>query len=159
MAPPNFLPNGFLPGDGQRQVHPLQRHPVNQALPVFPLPPGHGVTEGAVIQEETLRDQRPSHNRLLYKGLGRWKHHRRIGIPGNRGGAVFAQVAVQAHRHGAGAAAFDDQRCPFGVEAVAFCAVLDFLELNLVCGSNAPGKFLGRPLRGAAASGEECEEK
>ena len=52
---PHIIPHGLLPSDGQRQVHAVERHPVDEMLPLFPAPEGHRVAPRAVIQEETLR--------------------------------------------------------------------------------------------------------
>lgn len=51
---PDFMPHGFLSGNCQRHIYTIKGHPVNKALPFFPLPPRHRVTIRAVIQEKRV---------------------------------------------------------------------------------------------------------
>ena len=43
-------PHTFLAHDGQRQVHPVQGHPVNLLFPALPVPESHRIRERAVIE-------------------------------------------------------------------------------------------------------------
>ena len=43
-------PYALLTDDGQREVHPVERHPVDLLFPAFPVPEGHGVAEGTVVE-------------------------------------------------------------------------------------------------------------
>ena len=47
----DFLPDGFLTGDGQRHVNPVHGHIVDHLFPAGPIPPRHRIAEGAVIEE------------------------------------------------------------------------------------------------------------
>ena len=51
---PHVVPYRFLPRDCQRQVHAIERHPVDEAFPVSPLPERHRVAPGAVVEEKAL---------------------------------------------------------------------------------------------------------
>ena len=59
---PHLLPHGFLTREGKGHVDSVEGHPVNEAFPLGPLPPRHGVAIGAVIEEETQRHIAPAHN-------------------------------------------------------------------------------------------------
>ena len=51
---PHLIPHTLLSRDGQRKVDAVERHPIDEVFPLRPVPPGQGVTESAVIQEETI---------------------------------------------------------------------------------------------------------
>ena len=51
---PHLIPYRLLPSDGQRHIHSVESHPVDKTFPVFPLPPGHGITKRAVVQKKRL---------------------------------------------------------------------------------------------------------
>jgi hypothetical protein len=52
---PYIIPNGFLSRDSQWYVDAVQSHPIDEMFPVAPLPPRHGIAEGAIVQEEAVR--------------------------------------------------------------------------------------------------------
>ena len=52
---PDVKPHLLLAGNSQRHGDTLKSHPVDQALPVSPLPVRHAVAEGAVVEEKPLR--------------------------------------------------------------------------------------------------------
>ena len=50
---PHTLPHGLLSRNGQRHIHSVERHPVDQTLPLRPTPPRHRVAERAIVQKKT----------------------------------------------------------------------------------------------------------
>lgn len=48
-CPAYLLPQGFLAGESQREVDPVQGHPVDLSLPSRPVPPHGRVAEGADV--------------------------------------------------------------------------------------------------------------
>ena len=44
-----LLPECLLAGEGQREVDPVQSHPVDLTLPAGPVPPHRGVADGAHV--------------------------------------------------------------------------------------------------------------
>ena len=131
---PHVVPHRFLSRDGQRQIHAVQSHPVDEAFPVAPLPEGHRVAPSAVVEEETLRH---AGRDLLGcghvgQGLGQFNSH--VGIPRHGRVAVAVQVAVQAHRHRPRVVAADDDITALALEREHVLAAvgLNFLELHLL---------------------------
>jgi len=53
MLAPDFLPDIFCSRNRQRHVNSVQRHPVDQTLPIMPLPECQGVAKGTIVKEET----------------------------------------------------------------------------------------------------------
>ena len=96
---PHIIPHTLLPRDGQRHIHPIERHPVDYAFPILPVEERHRVAKGAIIEKKALRHT--GFHRFFLHHLR--KHlrqiHRHIGIPRHGGVAIFLQVAVQTHRH------------------------------------------------------------
>ena len=66
--PPHAIPYRFLPGEGKRHVHSVESHPVDEALPLRPLPIDHSVAVGAVVEEESLLHPAAATHRLLHFG-------------------------------------------------------------------------------------------
>src|SRR5699024_7637301 len=62
--------NGLVTCGGERHRDAVQRHPVDLALPLLPLPVGGGVAEGAEVQVVDLVDLCPS---------GRWRSIGKLG--------------------------------------------------------------------------------
>ena len=79
------LPDRFLAGDRQRHVHAVQGHPVDQFLPLVPVPPRQRVAEAAVVQEVAIL--RPS-------DLPDFRCHRRQRIGQVQLAAVQRDVAM-----------------------------------------------------------------
>ena len=130
---PHVIPHRFLPRDGQRQVHAVQRHPVDEAFPVPPLPKRHRVAPRAVVEEETLWHacRHPLGGGHVGQGLGQFNGH--VGIPRHRHLAIAVQVAVQSHRHRARVIAPDgDLAAPaLKRENVTPLFGIDLMELHL----------------------------
>ena len=57
-AGPHVIPHRLLSRDGERQVHAVQGHPIDEAFPVLPLPERHRVAPSAIVEEKTLRHAR-----------------------------------------------------------------------------------------------------
>ena len=151
---PHLLPDGLLAGNGQRHVHAVERHPVDEPFPLFPRPPGHGVAESAVIQEEAYGHLGPGTDRFLHP-----RHHFRQlhgieVVPAHVRQAVFLQVAVEAYGHRIGIVPPDEN---FGTFLNQFVGILRSFRLleGDGCGfvSHDPagefprGAFIGRPAR------------
>ena len=96
---PNLVPDGLLAGDGERQVDAVQGHPVDEMLPIGPLPPRHRVAVSAVVQEEAVLDAgRRLHglrNGRQFLGQG----ERVTQQPAVLHVAVVLEIVVQAHGH------------------------------------------------------------
>ena len=131
---PDPIPDGLLAGDGEGEVDALQGHPVDEMLPFAPLPPGHRVAVGAVVEEEAVL-----HPGLHFHGLGDLRE-----FPGNVDPvpgepayvheAVVLQVVVQAHRHRVRIVAFDDDAGALGTEAEHVRGSLRVAKLDFVGG-------------------------
>ena len=105
---PYLLPYGLLTGDGKGHVDAVERHPVDEALPLFPLPPGHRIAEGAIVQEEP--DGHFHFGRDLARD-GRQHRWQLYGVevePTDICKAILLEVAVQPHRHGVGIVSLDE---------------------------------------------------
>ena len=120
VGAPDLLPYGLLPRDSQGQVDTLQGHPVYQVLPFPPAPPGHGVAEGAVVQEEAFRHQGPPLQGFLQHRHGRRQFHGMVGIPRNGNAAAVGEIAVKAHGHGRDAATAHVQLSALHAHSVHF---------------------------------------
>ena len=143
---PDLVPDGLLARDGERQVDAVQGHPVDEMLPIGPLPPGHRIPVGTVVQEETV----------LYAGrcLHGLRHRRQLRRQGEGVTqqppvlhvAVVLEVVVQAHGHRIGVIADDRQLAAalFQPEEVPF--PLRLLE-DEVAGLLRPDDPLGQGLR------------
>ena len=96
---PHFVPDGLLSGDGERHVDAVQRHPVDEPLPLRPFPPRHRVAVGAVVQEEAVLDAGRRLHRLRNgrKLLGQGE--RVTQQPAVLHMAVVLEIVVQAHGH------------------------------------------------------------
>ena len=99
---PHLEPYRLLTGDGQRHVDAVERHPVDEMLPFLPLPPGHGIAKGAIVQEETLRSAcfnayLPGDGRKGIRQFGRV-----VGKPGHGCLAEIFQIMVESYGHGIG---------------------------------------------------------
>ena len=130
---PHVVPYGFLPCDGERQVHTIQRHPVDEAFPVLPLPEGHCVAPRAVVQEEALRHPRCHPFGGAHIGQHPGQAHRHVGIPRYRHLAITVQVPVQRHRHRVGVIAADDDLASPTLEGknILACVGLYLVKLHL----------------------------
>ena len=142
---PNLVPDALLAGDGQRQVHAVQGHPVNEMLPIGPLPPGHGIAVSAVVQEEAV----PYAGRCLHG----FRNGRQFGRQGEAVAqqpavfhvAVILEVMVQANGHGIGAVALDEQFGAALLQAEAVGIGLHALEDKVpgLFSRHAQGQVLG----------------
>ena len=50
QAQQHLPPHAFLSYDSQWQIHTMQGHPINFLFPSVPIPEGHGIREGAIIE-------------------------------------------------------------------------------------------------------------
>ena len=50
----SVFPNGFLSGYGQRQVHAVKGHPIDQPFPIRPFVPRQRIAKTAIIEEVTM---------------------------------------------------------------------------------------------------------
>ena len=142
VAPPDLLPDSLLSGDGEGHVHPVEGHPVDHPLPIFPFPPGHRVAEGAVIQEETvLHAGRTGHRRRNGRHL-RGHFNAVRGIPRHGRQAVIPEEAVEADRHGKRIIPLDHQILPFRREGILLFRLRRFHETDAggIGGDNAAGE-------------------
>ena len=148
VLPPDFLPDGILPGYRQGKVDALQCHPVYEPLPVFPFPPWHCVTEGAVVEEKALRHERARTYRYGRQGHFCRKLQPVHTLPGDIGLAIVAKVASQAGGKGVCAAAVDVQFAALGVQNVFVDGVclVDEHYPGCILRHNAPCQLSGGPL-------------
>ena len=96
---PNLVPDRLLSGDGQRQVHAVERHPVDHVLPLLPVPPGHRVAVGAVVEEEAVRHACLDPDRIFHRRKTARHPERVPDKPANLAVTVIFQVIVETHRH------------------------------------------------------------
>ena len=92
---PHLHPDSLLTGNRQRHIDAIESHPVDEPLPVFPLPPQHSITESAIIQEKALfKAALLSHNRINL-----WQHIRDnnliILIPRDPCVAIIIQIPTE----------------------------------------------------------------
>ena len=130
---PYFLPDRFLSCDGERHVDAVQSHPVDEAFPLFPFPPRHGVAEGAVVEEESN-----GHFHLARDLFGNFRHrcwqfHRVEVVPAHVGKAVLLNVTVQADGHGVGIVPADKYFLAFLEQFIGVGGRLYLLEDNGFC--------------------------
>ena len=147
-AGPHIVPHGFLPGDGEWHIDAVERHPVDESLPVVPVPKGHGVAIGAVVQKEALWHARcdglVSVNRRQCVG----QVNGNVGIPRYGGVAILLEVAIQAHRHGVGIVAAYEYLValvPDCKDIAPLFGRFDFLENDFLSqsGRESAGEILG----------------
>ena len=124
----HFLPDCLLACDGKRHIDAVEGHPVDESLPLLPFPPGHGIAEGAVVEEEPLGDIGRSAHRLGDCGQCCRKLHRVEVVPADIGQAVLLEVAVEAYRHRIGVICFDKNLGAILTEFVAVFFGFDLLE-------------------------------
>jgi hypothetical protein len=102
---PKRPPDIFLALHGQRHVDPVDRHPVDLALPAPPAPPGRRVAKGAGVEVGAVRE------RALHPAGGCIGEARGQGdpvaFPAHVRGADLAQAGIGAAREGDGAVAAD----------------------------------------------------
>ena len=122
----NLLPDCLLTGDGKRHIDSVEGHPVDEALPLVPIPPRHSVAEGAVVEEEPLR------HGSLNTDFGRNRRHclrqfhRIVIVPAHICKAVFLQVAVETDSHRIGVVAPYNHLGAYGFEFV--CVLLSIFK-------------------------------
>ena len=125
---PDLLPDGFLSGYCKRHVHPVQRHPVDEALPVLPLPPYHGIAEGAVVKEKPLRHKCFRADCLFgHRHFLRAFHGLRC-IPGDVYSG-FVQISAQTRRQRIRTVPLDEDAalsCRYFIEVLFACYFLEF---------------------------------
>ena len=78
---PDLLPYCLLPRQGQGHIYPIEGHPVDEPLPLLPLPPHHGVAIRAVVEKETDRHLALMGDLARHRGQHRGQLHRLTGIP------------------------------------------------------------------------------
>ncbi len=102
------LPHGFLPGHRQRRVDAVERHPVDQPLPLRPVPPRQRVAEAAVVEEVAM----PGPTDLPHLRLDLRQRRGQVKLTAaqrDMAMAVVFEIPIQSHRHrDAGVAANDD---------------------------------------------------
>ena len=159
---PHVVPHAFLAGDGQRHVDTVEGHPVDEALPVFPLPEGHRVAEGAVVQKKSLWHagcRGVGHCNVGQRG-GQLDGH--VGIPRHGGEAVFLEIVVEPHGHRVGIVAGDDDLAVFALDAEGVVvAVEQQLPEHHFAGQSrrqAPGQCLGLLHVAACLCGRGCND-
>ena len=143
---PDLVPDGLLARDGQREIDSVQGHPVDEMLPVGPLPPGHRVPVGAVVQEETV-----FHPGRCFHGLrhGRQLLRKRERIaeqPAVLHMAVVLEIVVQPHGHGVRVIADDGELPPALLEPEEVALPLRFLK-DEMAGVLRPRDTHGQRLR------------
>ena len=60
----NLLPHGFLTSERQRQIDPIECHPVNLSFPSRPVPPHSGIAKSADIL--VIPESRDKHTIILF---------------------------------------------------------------------------------------------
>ena len=96
QAQQHVAPDALLAHHGQRHVHAVEHHPVNFLLPARPVPEGHGIREGAVVEVVAQRQVGFVAFLLLHGGhhLGQADLHL---VPAEVYAGMILQVPVQAH--------------------------------------------------------------
>jgi len=160
QPPHHRLPYGFLTGHRQGRIDPIQGHPVDQPLPLRPVPPGQRVAEATVVEEVAMSGPtRPPHLRThLRQGIGEPESVIGAGraIPGDVAAAMVLQIPVEARGHRDAAVAADDDLAVarLDLEDVAAVPGRDHLKSEMLgvvrkeAGQQAAGRFDGRRLRG-----------
>ncbi len=158
---PDLLPDGLFAGSGEREVDALQRHPVYEPLPFSPSPPGKGVAEGAVVEEEPVPYEGPgAHSAVNARHHGRQRDGV-VGVPGNAHGAPVLEVPAQSRSHAYGTVTADFQSVANCPEGVGIDGVGNFPEANAVSGSDSSRKRPGGPFgrSGTGNGGRRCGEQ
>ena len=91
---PYFLPHSLLPRKSQRHVHAVERHPINETLPLPPLPPHHGVAVGAVVEEESGWHSAFAHYGFIHIGQLTRQLYGLASIPRHVGLGILLEVVV-----------------------------------------------------------------
>ena len=122
----NLLPDCLLTGDGKRHIDSVEGHPVDEALPLVPIPPRHSVAEGAVVEEEPLR-----HGSLNTDFGWNGRHslrqfHRIVIVPAHICKAILLKVTVETYSHRIGVVAPYDYLGAYGFEFV--CVLLSIFK-------------------------------
>ena len=137
---PDLLPDGFLSGDGQGHIYAAEGHPVYEAFPLLPLPPGHLVSECAVVEEEAAWDNGLAcddavRERHLLRGLNRLRC-----VPGNVYPGIV-QVPAQAGGEGIGVVPFYEDAVFPGAYSVKLPISLNLFEIYPVSWHYSAGKI------------------
>ncbi len=144
---PHLIPDGFLAGDSQRQIHAVEGHPVDEVFPIFPLPPGHSVAESAVVEEKAVVDTGFHRDRFGGKRKHLGKGEARVFVPAKLGVAQIFEIMVQAHGHGVGIVAGNHHFAAIGGYGerigIAFGDEAEFKFPGTVA-EHAPGKVARR---------------
>ena len=129
---PYLIPYGFLSGDGQRQVDAVQSHPVDEMLPLFPIPPGHGVAKSAVVQEETLWN--PGSFTYFCWDFGQCRRHLQslLHEPWELGVTIIFEVSVQPNGHAVGVVSSDNDYITLTFKFIAVDSVSESFQLDMV---------------------------
>ena len=104
------LPHGLLPGDRQRHVHAVERHPIDQLLPLRPIPPRQSIGEATVVEKIAVLGpaRLPNLGPHRRQGIGQVQL---AAVPRDVAMGIVLEIPIQAHRHGhAVVAANDDSR-------------------------------------------------
>ena len=96
---PDLEQDALLAGDVQRHSHAVEGHPVNHMFPLLPAPPRHGVSVGAVVEEESVFRFR-FYGDLLRHFRKYLRHPQRVClVPADCRQTAVLQIPVQAHGH------------------------------------------------------------
>ena len=148
---PYLLPYGLLTRDGKRHVHAVQRHPVDETLPLRPFPPRHRIAEGAVVEEEA--DGYLHLARYLLGNLRHcfWQLHGIEVIPADIRQAILLDVAVQSYCHGVGVVTTDKDFFALLEQFVGICRGIGLFKNNGFgfAAHHSPGQCLSSLLVGS----------
>ena len=158
---PDLVPDSLLAGDGERQGYAVHRHPVNEALPLLPSPPGHRVAVGAVVQEEAVLDTGIAADGRLHARQPPGQLDGLVLEPGDVDVRHVLEVPVQAHRLGIDVVAGDTDLASglFHLEEVLVGRGLDEFETGSFPAQDPMGEVVGGGSLQQRASEKQGEEE